>query len=172
MYVVDEPAAPYIVPKNKGKEAMAYLSYIIDFYPTLPTIMAFVHSHEKGWPAAWHTDNPSHSNTVSLRTFNHDYVLKRGYSNLRCNWNPGCGKADLQPYREPRDEKRPEEHNMVEAWAQLFHGAVAPERIGVPCCAQFALSRQQVWKRPREEYVAFRQWLLDTSMEDPGRILE
>lgn len=37
------------LPANKGNEAMAYLTYLIQNYDNLPESMAFIHSHEDGW---------------------------------------------------------------------------------------------------------------------------
>ena len=37
------------LPANKGQEAMAYLTYIIQNYDNLPESMAFIHSHESSW---------------------------------------------------------------------------------------------------------------------------
>lgn len=34
---------------NKGNEAMAYLTYIIQNYDNLPKSMAFIHSHKNSW---------------------------------------------------------------------------------------------------------------------------
>lgn len=36
---------------NKGNEAMAYLTYIIQNYHNLPESMAFIHSHRSSWHA-------------------------------------------------------------------------------------------------------------------------
>ena len=36
IYVVDDPGAPLTVPKNKGREAMVYLTHIINHYSNLP----------------------------------------------------------------------------------------------------------------------------------------
>jgi hypothetical protein len=58
IYEVDNPEAKLRVPMNKGKEAMSYLTYIIDHYDRLPSTIAFVHSHKDGWPQAWHTGTP------------------------------------------------------------------------------------------------------------------
>ncbi len=35
-YVADNPRAPLTVPKNKGHEAMIYLTHIINYYSNLP----------------------------------------------------------------------------------------------------------------------------------------
>lgn len=37
------------LPANKGNEAMAYLTYIIQNYDNLPESMVFIHSHETSW---------------------------------------------------------------------------------------------------------------------------
>lgn len=48
---VDDPAATagavHKTPANKGNEAMAYLSFIIDYYPRLPASMVFLHGHRR-----------------------------------------------------------------------------------------------------------------------------
>lgn len=44
-YIVDEPnpSDGYRVPVNQGREAMAYLTYIIEHYDKLPDYIVFVH---------------------------------------------------------------------------------------------------------------------------------
>lgn len=49
-YVVDDPQANLTTPKNKGNEAVAYLTYIIDHYETLPDVSIFVHAHRGPFP--------------------------------------------------------------------------------------------------------------------------
>jgi hypothetical protein len=46
--------------------------------------------------------------------------------------------------------------------------------IASACCAQFAVSRDQVLKRPLEDYVKIRQWVMDTDRDDAssGRVME
>jgi hypothetical protein len=46
---------------NKGREAMAYLTYIVENYDNLPESMAFIHSHEESWHTAGST--PTHAHT-------------------------------------------------------------------------------------------------------------
>ena len=163
-------------PKNKGHEAMAYLTYIIDHYHALPSTMAFVHPHRKGFSEAWHTDTPLHDNVNSLYSLRIPFVQKSGYVNLRCNWNPGCKKAH-------RDNK----HITPEVWQELFAGAskstfsssnhttpFQPGQVGAACCAQFAVSKTRVLERPLSDYQHFRQWIYDTGKNDAqsGRVLE
>ncbi|KAJ9668446.1 hypothetical protein H2201_001494 [Coniosporium apollinis] len=173
VYTVDNKTASLHTPANKGKEAMPHLSYLTDHYHDLPTTIAFVHSHRDGYPAAWHTDAEDYSNGNSLRSLNIDFVQRNGYANLRCIAIPGC-PDEIQPFREPRDEARTAENNIVSVWPLLFNNTAVPDVIGAACCAQFAVSRDQVLKRPLEDYVRYRQWLLETELDDDvsGRIME
>ena len=40
-----EPLARHNFPVNKGREAAAYLHYIVEHYENLPSLIAFVHGH-------------------------------------------------------------------------------------------------------------------------------
>jgi hypothetical protein len=157
--------------KNKGREAGVYLTYIVENYEKLPLTIAFVHPHEDGYPRAWHTDADGYSNVKSLSSLQTDFVQRNGYANLRCIGNPGC-PDDIQPFR--NDEDRQAEHEVVDAWKKLFGNDDVPEVIGVPCCAQFAVSRDQVHKRPLKFYVNALKWLHETPLDDDtsGRVFE
>lgn len=166
---------------NKGHESMAYLSYIIDHYDSLPTTLVFIHSHRAGFLTAWHTDTPLHDNVDALRTLKLPYVQENGYVNLRCNWNPGCEEAH-----------RFNKHITPKIWHDIFAGTStfstsitnassllhsqtsAPAQVGAACCAQFAVSRDRVRQRPVSDYKWFRQWVMETDMNDAqsGRVLE
>ncbi|PGH18308.1 hypothetical protein AJ79_00647 [Helicocarpus griseus UAMH5409] len=177
-------------PTNKGHESMAYLSYIIDHYNHLPTTIAFLHSHRSGFLQAWHVDAPLHDNVIAMRTLRLDYVQHAGYVNLRCNWNPGCKKAH-----------RINKHVTDKVWQEIFRGTSTPPvnqtsstttrpiggliardirpmekpaEVGAACCAQFAVSRDQVLKRPLEDYIQFRNWVIETGKNDAssGRVME
>ncbi|KAJ9637928.1 hypothetical protein H2204_004518 [Knufia peltigerae] len=175
-------------PINKGNEAMAYLTYIIDHYHRhIPSIVVFLHSHRNGFWKAWHVDDPLHNNANTLRHLQLDHVRRQGYVNLRCNWNPGCTEV-----------WEPNPHLTNRTWDEIFantttpffesspgkpaassqmtadHGDVFSRRVWTSCCAQFAVSREQIYLRPLQDYVNIRQWLLETDLEDflSGRIME
>ena len=154
-------------PVNKGREAMAYLSYIIDTYDQLPSTLTFLHPHRDGFLAGWHTDAPLHDNVAALRKLQLDYLQQNGYVNLRCNHNPGCLPAHTN-----------NAHVTPSVWKDVFHGTSTnedqyPGKIGAACCAQFAVSRDQVRKRPLSDYVHFRDWLMKTKLTDAksGRVM-
>lgn len=201
IYTVN-PTSPtqLTTPLNKGHESMAYLTYVIDNYSTLPRTLAFLHSHRSGFFTAWHTDAALHDNVHALRALQIPFVQQNGYVNLRCNWNPGCKEAH-----------RYNAHVTPDIWRSVFEGTStswgnntassssssyqddAPsnsfqqshrqtrsppsppiEKVGAACCAQFAVSRDRVWQRPLSDYEQFRQWVVDTKMDDAksGRVME
>jgi hypothetical protein len=169
VYSVDNDTWPLHTPKNKGREANVYLTYIADNYDKLPSTIAFVHPHEDGYPRAWHTDANGYSNVKSLSSLRIEFV--QGYANLRCIGIPGC-PDEIQPLREEPD--RTTEHAFADAWEHIFGNTDVPNVIATPCCAQFAVSRTQVHKRPREFYVGTLKWLHETPLDDDtsGRVLE
>jgi len=173
VYTVDNTTMPMHTDRNKGKEANAYLTYIIQNYDSLPSTVAFVHSHEFGFSKAWHTDAKGHSNVESLNSLNINFVQRNGYANLRCLHNPGC-PDEVQPFREPMDESKTTEVVFAAAWRKIFENNDVPEVVGVACCAQFAVSRQQILKRTKEQYLRMHQWLMDTELDDStsGRVFE
>jgi hypothetical protein len=173
---------------NKGNEAMVYLSYIIDHYDgDIPPVVAFLHSHRGGFFEAWHVDTPLHSNVDAMRNLRLEHVQKQGYVNLRCNLNPGC-----------KNLAKVNTHTTEEVWSQIFANTTTPffsshqegpaavsvvssmlsnndpGTIKSTCCAQFAVSREQIYQRPVEDYVEIRQWLLDTDLDNAhsGRVME
>ncbi|KAG9945204.1 hypothetical protein KCU85_g7374, partial [Aureobasidium melanogenum] len=174
VYTVDNNTAmPFHTDGNKGREANAYLTYIIQNYNSLHTTVAFVHSHEFGWLRAWHTDAPRHSNVESLNSLNIDFVQRNGYTNLRCLPDPGC-PDEVRPFREPKDEGKTTEAVFAAAWRGIFANDDVPEVVGVACCAQFAVSKQQILQRTKEEYVRMHAWLMNTQLDDQvvGRVFE
>lgn len=180
-------------PINKGHESMAYLTYIIENYSSLPATVAFLHPHRSGFFRAWHVDAPLHDSVTAMQALQLDFVQRNGYVNLRCNWNPGCKKAH-----------RKNKHVSEKVWREIFMGTTTPplsqtglimdgkhpsstrsevgaqlqlgvpKEVGAACCAQFAVSRDQILKRPVEDYIHFRRWVMETDRDDAtsGRILE
>lgn len=139
----------------------------------LPSTIAFVHSHEDGYPRAWHTDALDYSNVNSLKSLNIAFVQRNGYANLRCIAIPGC-PDEIQPFRDEYGESRAEERAYAKAWQYIFDNDDVPRIVGTPWCAQFAVSRDQVRKRPRAFYVRAQQWLMDVGLDDAtlGRVFE
>ena len=176
IYVVDNPSLSpdYRIPKNKGHEAMVYLSYIIDHYANLSDISIFVHSHK----TAWHNNDLLDSDMVTtIEHLSEAHVTRQGYFNLRCHHEPGC--PDWLHLDRPDDEldthrKMEERAFSLEIWKELHPNVPPPHAISQPCCAQFAVSRERVQAIPQSEYIRYRDWILNTQLSDTfsGRIME
>jgi hypothetical protein len=159
--------------RNKGREANAYLAYLVQNYNSLPSTIAFIHAHKDGYPTAWHTDNDYYSNVVSLQSLNIDFVQSNGYANLRCVGDPGC-PHEVMPFRDPPEQHRTTEAAMPGVWQDLFNNTDVPHILATPCCAQFAVSSKQVQKRSLDEYKKYYTWLMETPLDDAtsGRAFE
>ncbi|KAH7025885.1 uncharacterized protein B0I36DRAFT_329351 [Microdochium trichocladiopsis] len=174
IYVVNNKHATLTVPKNKGREAMVYLTYIIDNYDDLPENVVFIHASR----FAWHNDDPDYDAVPTLRNLQLDYVAESGYVNLRCVWVIGC-PYEIHPFQDAghKDEgsKTPSAKGVYkQAFEELLPGTQVPELVAVSCCSQFAVTRQTLQTRPRSDYEHFRDWLLKTPLTDDlsGRVLE
>ncbi|KAK5087448.1 hypothetical protein LTR70_007724 [Exophiala xenobiotica] len=172
IYVVNDQTAPLHTPRNKGHEAMVYLTYILDQYDslTLPDINIFMHPHS----IAWH--NPellNHDATEALKRLSSERVMRHGYMNLRCHWDPGCPER-IHPGTSYRDNLKREEIALAGAWAEMFPDDPIPSVVAAPCCAQFAVSRDRIRSIPKAHYARYRDWLLRTKETDwiSGRVFE
>lgn len=171
-YVTDAPISPELsVPVHKGREAMAYLTYIVDQYDDLADVVVFHHGHRRGW----HQEMDSVDEVKRLRP---EYVAKRGYASLRCL--PGCENVIVlanyavdqsEMHRHPRDVQLT---TLLDDFLDKDAGERVPVRLASPCCAQFAASRQAIQRRSRAWWRSLRQWVIDTPVVDQesGRLLE
>jgi hypothetical protein len=170
IYVVNDPNAPLHPPKNKGNEAMVYLTYIIDHYETLPDIMIFMHAHR----FSWHNNDILGNDAVQMiKRLSSEHVMRQGYVNLRCHWKPGCPDW-LHPKSHEEDIVKKEQLVLEQSWSELFPLDPLPSVLAQPCCAQFALSRERVLSVPKSRFVYFRDWLRRTPLSTyiSGRIWE
>ena len=152
---------------------MVYLSYIIDHYDDLPWCAMFIHGHRQ----SWHQEDDI---TRLINGLNRVALARAGYISLRCEWYPSC-PAEMQPVNNhlsavsgPNKYGQGQEAAIAGNWKQLFPGVEMPEVIAAPCCAQFAVTRQAIIKRPKSEYERLRDWLLTSLLDDDisGRVFE
>ncbi|KAL9091618.1 MAG: hypothetical protein Q9159_001356 [Coniocarpon cinnabarinum] len=170
IFVMNDPNARLTVAKNKGRESMAYLTFLIDNYHDLPEYMVFLHSLRY----QWHNEDPMYDGVPPLRNLQLSYVNKVGYSNMRCSWTIGC-PSEIRPEKmitqveaafEADNERANTEAAFSYAFRQIFPGEDVPDAVGINCGAQFALSRWKVLERPREDYIRYRDWLYNTPLKD------
>jgi Protein of unknown function (DUF3431) len=177
IYTVDDPESTPRVPSNKGHEVMPYLTHIIDNYFNLTDVTLFMHAHR--W--TWHNNDLLYSDAkLMVQSLSSEKVVRDGYMNLRCHLDPGC-PDHIHPSNPSGTEtdqlNRPEEAIVGRAWLELFpddKDKGPPAVLSQPCCAQFALGADRIRAIPRERYVFFRDWLLNTTLEDrlSGRVWE
>jgi hypothetical protein len=86
----------------------------------------------------------------------------------------------LQPVEDEREAagKAKEELStkavFKKAFEEFMPNNTVPEKVGVTCCSQFAVTRDTIRQRPKEDYVRIRKWVTNTDLDDDlsGRVLE
>lgn len=174
----DETSEHLQTPRNRGHEAMGYLTFLIDNYERIPQAGA-VFVHGARWQ--WHNDHQDYDNLALLHDLDTSSALDPlGYHNLRCDWSSSTCAADygasqssletsMNARLQPWDLRSASDAALPSALRELFGGAEynkgahlgRHQALRSQCCAQFIVSRERVWEHSREEYVALRQWLLD-----------
>jgi hypothetical protein len=171
IYVADDISAPLHPPKNKGRETMMYLTYIIDNYHNLSDTTIFIHADQK----VFHNNELQNTDlSVMLRQLSNVHVQRVGFFNLRCNPRPGCPEQ-INPYNTQYQHNKIEQSHYHVVWPEIFGPDVPmPHALGAPCCAQFAVSKKALRSIPLQRWEHYRQWLLDTPIDDAtsGRIWE
>jgi len=174
-YVADNPAAIYHPAANKGNEAISYLTYLHDFYDTLPDISIFIH----GSDSTWHIDGVlQHSTRQALSRLDLEEVRKRGYLNLRTSWENACPvwiNTSIQLGDERYDENLREEEPYIRgAIENIFPEKRVPSGLASPCCSQFAVTKERIRRIPKERYKKAIDWLMNTELESKvsGRVWE
>lgn len=127
---------------------------------------------------AWHNNMLLGLDAVQmLKRLNPARVARLGYMNLRCHHEPGC--PDWIHMDRPGGDfdffKKPEEpYYRRQIWEEIHPGAPIPPSLSGICCAQFAVSKDRIRQVPRERFVHYRNWLVETTMDDlfSGRVLE
>jgi len=186
-FISDDPTALFHPPADKGREALAYLTYLYQFYDFLPDISIFVHGDD----VTWHIDpifGKSTANAIDLLYIQE--ALRRGYLNLRTSWKGGCPAwiNTTNGYKGSTTDsffskslrwngtlsEKVEEPYMRAAFEENFPGIQAPEILAQPCCSQFAVSRKTIRSIPREKYQEKISWMLKTPLSDQltGRMWE
>lgn len=136
---------------------MAYLTYIIDHYDNLPEFIIFHHGHRR----AWHQPEPT---PMKLRALNLSSLAHDHYINLRCAHLPGC-TADTYidlVHVDPKD-LRQQAHMLPRFWNTMFGQESVwdlgpkPSNVSVTCCAQFAVTREAIRRRPLAFWVNYRR---------------
>lgn len=129
-----------------------------------------MHAHRYAWHNA---DIFGMDASQMINRLSSERVMREGYVNMRCHWHPGCPDW-MHPGETTFDEQKTEEILIAKAWAELFPFEPVPNVLASPCCAQFALSRERIRQIPLEKFQYYRDWLLNTPLQDfvSGRVWE
>ena len=152
-YFLDDPNPEppgLAVPRNAGREAMAYLTYIIDHYDTLPPYMIFTHGHER----SWHQVEPL---AAKVRALNLTALDEENYISLRCGDQMGC---ERQPYIDTKHPNWSGEDHMCAFWKTIVPYEHCPRYVSYKCCAQHAVTRSAVQLRSKYDWERIREPLL------------
>lgn len=172
----NEPGYELRVPKNKGREAMVYLTYIIDHFDALPNVTVFLHAadnqdHNELVDPAHSIISPRFANHAVLGRLNFEIVARNGYTNLRCDPNPGC-PLSISPLNPSQLDIDTNDYRAYfdDVYTTIFATPRdrIPERIAHTCCAQFAVTRERILQRPRTDYERMRNWIIGTHMDSHG----
>ncbi|MCJ1433891.1 hypothetical protein MMC27_003256 [Xylographa pallens] len=162
-----EPGFPLALEHNVGREAMAYLTFIIDNYAGLPEYTAFVHSGFE----QWHNDVGGVYTPDTIKELRIDTLKNRGYLNLRCHSSPGCPISVLPWNPTETDIKNNDTRaRLKQIYVDLFdvEEDKIPREIGSACCAQFALTKERIRQRPQSDYIRMRDWALNVDLDTFG----
>ena len=157
VYAANDTDAPHHLVHPQGREAGAFLSFILDYYDDLPDLMAFVHAHRESYHT-WHNDIVN-----ALARVRWDRV--RGYVSLNALEHHSVGPGDWNF------------DFAVANWRDLFGTALGdpPERIQGYCCAQFVVRRDDILAHPRAFYEELYVAVFDEALMgvvDLPRVLE
>lgn len=165
IYTIDNPTSGQLhTLVNKGHEAMAFLSYIIEHYDKLPATIVFLRSKRTAFLRPYHFEGEAFDVVELVRTMNMDHVQEIGYANLRCADVVGCAEG-TDVSQNPRDDRSEIVRALTKSWRELFH-ELAPSKLGGPCSSEFAVSRKQILQRPLSDYYHYWDWLIRTPLDD------
>lgn len=175
IYVVDDntTAGPHL-EMNHGREAAVYMKYIVENYDSLPDITFFWHGQE----VTWHNNLLLGSNSVTqLNRMDRDNIMRQGYVPSRCDLWPGC--PTWVHFNPSKAEHRLDPHRLeqlfnIEIFSELFPDVENfPPYFAGTCCSQFAVSRDQIHSRPKEQYERLYKWATEFPDDaESGRVFE
>lgn len=164
-----------IIP-NRGAEAMAYLTAIIDHYDDLPDLMIFGHSSRLSWHSIFGLDwtlrrlatHPPADPTLNSSNGYHAWNCLERWANDNAQLFPATIDAS---WRSPNGPMWHEAlaARFAQAWDEhlgpALGGTPLPAAVRVPAAASFVATRAAILRRPKEFWMGLREWLLRTTIE-------
>ena len=155
-----DPLALRNFQRNKGREAIAYLRYIIEHYENLPSLIAFVHGHR----TSGHQTRPSDI-VVALRAVRWNKYPFMPLTGTMVTSTFELGTIDTVLTVN------------FELWRDVLQqelGPPPPNGIRTHCCATFIVRREAILRHSRDFYVRIFDYILSTNRSDQvtGHTLE
>ncbi|KAI9656975.1 MAG: hypothetical protein M1831_004523 [Alyxoria varia] len=155
----DKTLKPHSVPRNVGREAMAYLTYIITEYDNLPEIVAFVHGHF----TAWHQPETI---TSRLEDLNITHLYQNQFTSLRCKGNDDADWAKVNFWAiKPWNFLGPFWRVIFPDGDPVTNVTDFPQTVRIHNGAQFATTRENLRRRSKEDWERIR-WPLIRGVEE------
>lgn len=137
--------------RNKGREATAYLKFIVQNYDNLPNNVAFIHGHND----AWHQNmKGSLINVIS----NCAKYKQYGFISVNNNFIDDRNVTDNAIMQ-----------RLHRDWDVTFRPYLKrdpPEYVYHDCCAQFVVSRERILRHPKDAYETWYNYI----MNDPNDV--
>jgi hypothetical protein len=155
-----DPLTVHNIAINKGREAVAYLRYIVDHYSNLPALIAFVQAHR----TAWHQKSPSDI-VVALRALQWN---KYNYMPLTSIITKAVFKLNTRNRQATIN---------YELWRDVLQKELGPPPINgtkTHCCASFVVKKEAILAHPKMFYSNISDYIVASRYSDhlTGRTLE
>jgi hypothetical protein len=135
---------------NKGKEASAYLKFIIQNYDNLPNHVAFIHGHEKAWHQRFKANlldvitNCAKYKEHGFISLNNYFIDDRYLDNKYMQKLHQIWDKEFRPYlnRDP------------------------PSHLYYDCCAQFIVSKERILRHSKDTYQSWYNLIINYPKND------
>jgi hypothetical protein len=150
---------PTLQYESWGREAAAFLSYIVEHYYNLPPLVVMLHAHE----TSYHTFGKNATHLLSLLRW--EEARRRGYTSLNLRmYSPICNKSGNANW------------DLLQSryWSPYFIDlGPAPGDAAAYCCAQFVVTKERILARSLEFYDGLLRFVANPSIAgDAARMLE
>lgn len=149
---------------NRGREASAFLKFIIEYYDKLPKKIAFIHGHE----TAYHQKYPD----GILKAIENANIDKYGYISLNNELQSIILSNSKFERNHPSDIYRIDDGphlEMKKVWSKLYEKELGYEfsnTLRYQRSAQFIVSREKIRSHPKQFYEDLYNYVIDPANDD------
>ncbi|KXJ96780.1 hypothetical protein Micbo1qcDRAFT_3059 [Microdochium bolleyi] len=159
------PSPPQDAKENliRGVDVVAYLTYIVDHYDSLPDIVVFARGAQRK-PQHW--DIIGEDLPATLKRLNGLLVWEEGFVNLYCDPRNNCPRWRRNQRKFANDNELRDYQIFNAAWNSLNPGIPFPKEVGQPGGNQFAVTGGRIrYAKTRAEWAQYRDWVVDRAQD-------